>query len=113
MTKETFSKRRQIVEYPRSGGFLCTGIRGSSVKRREQLFKPVRFKETQLNGGGQDVIPGSAGVRMHLAQGDVRADFLLRGRPKKERTPHTSQTDPNEILDIAQEHGRQQQQQRH
>ena len=33
--------------------------------------------------GGQDAIPGSAGIRMHLAQGAVRADFLLRGRPKK------------------------------
>ena len=37
----------------------------------------------QTEQGRQDVIPGSAGIRMHLAQGAVRADFLLRGRPKK------------------------------
>ena len=29
------------------------------------------------------MIPGSAGIRMHLAQGAARADFLLRRRSKK------------------------------
>ena len=32
--------------------------------------------------GRQDVIPGSAGIRTHLARGAARADFLLEGDPR-------------------------------
>ena len=44
---------------------------------------PTNAVPRRLRKGRQDVIPGSAGIRMHLAQGAVRADFLLRRRPKK------------------------------